>query len=213
MAILVKTRTRITDAIHGDNRRQPTEFCRRCCATIRTVGLVVVIAACMAAGLVPYAHAEPAFDEQAVKAAFIFNFAKFVEWPQKAFADTGTPITIGILRNNAFADVLERTVKDKTVDGRKLVVKRFNKVRDIQKCHIVFVSASEKASVSDVLDRAKGTSWLTIGETEGFAQRGGIINLIKEEKRFRFEINVKSAKKAELKISSKLLKLAKIVED
>ena len=97
--------------------------------------------------------------------------------------------------------------------GRKLVVKRFNKVRDIQKCHIVFVSASEKASVSDVLDRAKGTSWLTIGETEGFAQRGGIINLIKEEKRFRFEINVKSAKKAELKISSKLLKLAKIVED
>ena len=105
----------------------------------------------------------------------------------------------------------EQAVKDKTVNGRKLQVKRFDNVRNVERCHILFISASEKMRLSKALERTKDLNVLTVSDIGGFARRGGIIGFTMERNKVGFEINVDAAKKAELTISSQLLKLAKVV--
>jgi len=157
-----------------------------------------------------YADTRPV-DEYQVKAAFLYNFANFVEWPAKAFQDSNDPLVIGILGNDNLADITDRMVRNKTVNGRKLVVKRFQKPKDICKCHILFLSSSEKNQQRTILKSLEGANTLTVGETDDFTRCGGMINLITES-RVRLEINVAAARKCSLTISSKLLRLAKVVE-
>jgi hypothetical protein len=180
----------------------------------RICWLIIVGAVCVVAGGIPNAQAGSSPPgEYEVKAAFLYNFAKFVEWPAEAFDDADAPLTIGVLGEDPFGDTLEQTVKGKTANGRKLAIRRFHKVRDLQPCHILFISSSEKRHLSEILDRLKGSSVLTVGEVEGFAKRGGVINFFVEDNRIRFEVNVDAAKRAKLKMSSKLLRLARIVRD
>jgi len=151
--------------------------------------------------------------EYEVKAAFLYNFAKFVEWPDDALDDSKSPIVVGILGEDSFGSIIDKTVAGKTVCEKKFVIKRFRMIADVERCHILFVSSSEEARLDKILDKVKDSNVLTVGETEGFAERGGIINLTNEQNKIRFEINVDAAKRAGVKISSKLLKLAKVVRD
>jgi len=161
----------------------------------------------------PHAGAEDDMTgEYLVKAAFLYNFAKFVEWPNEAFPDARSPISLCILGDDPFGAALE-TIRGKAVRGRKLVIKKYTQIENIQTCHILFISSSERDRLNQVLDLLKTSNVLTVGDIEKFANKGGVVNLIKIGNKIKFEINVAKAREAGLKISSKLLKLAKIVGD
>jgi hypothetical protein len=154
-------------------------------------------------------------SEYLIKAGFIFNFAKFVEWPSAVFAQTDTPIVIGILGTDPFGSIIDQIVRDKKIGNRGFIVKRLNWNRDskeLKDCNILFVSASERARIDDVLQIVKNLPILTVGETPGFAERGGIIRFTVEDNRVRFEVNVEAAHQAQLTISSRLLTLARIIQ-
>ncbi len=148
-------------------------------------------------------------SEYQVKAAFILNFAKFVNWPPDAFPDAQSPLHIGVFGENRFGPDLERTVRNKTLNNRPIVVKECRTLEEAKKCHLLFIGTSEKKPLQEVLDGLAGMNILTVGETENFIKSGGMINFFREGNRFRFEINDEAAKKAGLKIDSKLLGLGK----
>jgi hypothetical protein len=153
-------------------------------------------------------------SEYLIKAGFIYNFAKFVEWPSATFSQPDSPIVIGVLGTDPFGSVLDRIVEDKKIGARGFVVKRYKwgkDLKDLKDCKILFVSASEKAHIDEILQSVKGQPILTVGETPGFAERGGVIRFTVEDNRVRFEVNVDAAHQAELNISSRLLTLAKII--
>jgi len=154
-------------------------------------------------------------SEYLIKAGFIYNFAKLVEWPTASFAQPDSPIVIGILGEDPFGATLDRIVADKKINGRGFAVKRVKWSRDfkdLRDCNILFVSSSEKEHIESVIDAMKGLPILTIGDAPGFAKRGGIINFMLEDNKVRFEVNVEAAKHADLTISSRLLTLARIVQ-
>jgi len=146
-------------------------------------------------------------DEYRVKAVFLYNFAKFVEWPSYLGSDT---ICIGVLGDDPFGDLLNQIVDGKTVNGRGFVIRHL-KLEQARQCQIVFVSASEKRNLRSILASLKGAGVLTVGETSGFAEMGGVINFQIVESKVRFEVNISAADLAHIKLSSKLLSLAKIV--
>jgi hypothetical protein len=166
--------------------------------------------------------------EYQIKAAFLYNFIKFVDWPKEKIADSNEPITIGIIGKDPFGNAFE-PLKAKKVKGRSVVIKRFEsfkelkkssekdktelsrQIESLKKCHLLFICSSEKENSGKIIEALKGSSVLTVGETAGFLKAGGIINFVMEEKKVRFEINVTAAKQAKLKIRSKLLRLAKRV--
>jgi hypothetical protein len=146
--------------------------------------------------------------EYQIKAAFIFNFAKFIDWPAQALPQATSPLVIGILGENPFHDDLARTIRDKTIDDHPLVIKEFRSSAQTTNCHILFICTSEKNRLPEILRTLKGTSVLTVGETERFTEIGGMINFVFEGTKIRFQINNDAATSAGLKISSKLLRLA-----
>jgi hypothetical protein len=156
-------------------------------------------------------HAEAASEYQ-VKAAFLYNFTKFVEWPADFFPSADAPIVIGVLGDPQFADVVAQTIRGQTINGRKLVSKRLEG-DDTSGCQVIFMGAVEKKRIAKALDKLKDSSVLTVGETEGFAQSGGVIGFLVENNKVGFEINAGSARQKRLKISSQLLKLAKHVRN
>ena len=154
-------------------------------------------------------------SEYLIKAGFIFNFAKFVEWPSSAFAQPDSPIVIGILGSDPFGTIIDRIVQDKKIGTRGFVVKRLKwgtDLKELKECKILFVGASEKAHVDELVQIVRGLPILTVGETLGFAERGGVIRFVLEANRVRFEVNVVAAQQADLTISSRLLTLARIIQ-
>jgi uncharacterized protein DUF4154 len=149
--------------------------------------------------------------EYRIKAAFLLNFVKFIQWPAEAFGSRDEPLVLGILGSDPFGGALE-PLRQKQVKGRAIEIKRFKTPAGATGCHVLFVSNSEKDALNDIFQNLEGRAILTVGETEQFLQRGGIINFIAFKNKIRFEINITAAHGANLKISSKLLKLAKIVK-
>ena len=149
----------------------------------------------------------PSFEYQ-VKAACLYNFAKFVDWPPRAFADRNSPIVFGILGDDPFGNALEAIIKNKTVNGRTLTIKRSRRVEDLKDCHVLFISRSEQTRDAQILKSLEGLSILTVSDTEEFLADGGIINFKMQNNKVRFEANVATAQRAALKISSELLDLA-----
>lgn len=144
--------------------------------------------------------------EYEIKAAYLFNFIKYVDWPS-----AGDTITIGVLGSNPFGTALT-PLNGKVVKGRRLLIKELASVRDGQNCQIIFISSSEKSRLPEIFENLKSARVLTVGETQGFANGGGIINFVEENNKVRFEINADSARRTGLSISSELLKLAKLVK-
>ena len=146
--------------------------------------------------------------EYKVKAAFLLNFTKFVEWPPEAFAGADSPLIIGVFGENPFGNQLEQTIKDKTVDNRPLKARQIQSVDDCTNCNLLFLGVAENDRIKTVLEKVRGVSVLTVGESDGFTEAGGMINFVREGQRFRFQVNNKAAQRAKLKISSKMLGLA-----
>jgi hypothetical protein len=151
--------------------------------------------------------------EYEVKAAFLYNFAKFVEWPDNAFASADAPVVFCIVGTNPFDGALERVINDRTAHGRRILVQETAEGTP-GACQLVFVSGSEDGRVARVVQTtqaAQGAPVLTVGESQAFNDAGGMIRLVVEEGGVRFDINAAIAERAGLKFSSQLLKLARKV--
>lgn len=150
--------------------------------------------------------------EYQLKAAFLFNFTQFVEWPPEAFKASDAPFCIGILGSDPFGGALDQVVQGESIHGHKLVVRRSENVEELQDCQMVFISKSEKQRAGEVLAKLNGKPTLSVGEIDGFTSHGGIINFFLQGNRVRFEINPAAAQREGIRISSQLLSLGKISE-
>ena len=153
---------------------------------------------------------EQSMEEHEVKAAFVLKLLNFVQWPNDA---GGRDLIIGFIGADATSDALQRQVAGQSINGRKVVVRRMGPEGDLKACQVIFVGASEGKSTPALLGRVRGTSVLTVGESAGFGQHGGVVNLLLNGGRIRFEVNPHAAEQAHLQISSRLLSLATIVAD
>ncbi len=161
---------------------------------------------------VPNTYAEPkSFQSYKVKAASLYYLTNFVSWPAEAFDSPNTPLKICILGEDPFGVFLDKLVHEEIMKGRQIVVERIADIKDLHACHILFISSSMKEQLHHIFKVTRKTNVLTVGDVEGFARLGGILNLIHKGKRLNVEINMDSAGSAGLQISSKLLNIAKIV--
>jgi uncharacterized protein DUF4154 len=166
----------------------------------------------LAASLDPVARgATPAAAEYQVKAVFLFNFTHFVTWPPEAFADATAPIVIGILGDDPFGSFLDRTVRDEKVNARKLVVRRYRLVEQVDDCHVLYVGPSESGRLAAILEQLHDRSILTVSDNENFARHGGMIALVAEKGHVRLSINTEAARAAHLQLSSNLLRSAELI--
>ena len=156
-------------------------------------------------------HAQ-AIDEYQLKGAFLFNFAKFVDWPAGTFKGLNDPITGCILGDSPFGRGFEQAVNGKVIESRRFVIRRASDVRQTAGCQILFVSASERKRLRAILDEIGGGGILTVGDTSGFAADGGVVNFALENGKVRIQINLDAAEHEGLRINARLLSMAEIVK-
>jgi len=147
-----------------------------------------------------------------LKAAFLYNFANFAEWPDGALA-AGQRLSLCVAGDDAVADALEKTIKGRKVDTHELTVEVIKPDAPIGSCHLLYVSGLDKKRAGELLDSLKNAPVFTVSDGHRFAEMGGVAQLILENDRMRFAVNVGAARRARLKISSKLLSLATIIKD
>ena len=148
-----------------------------------------------------------AFPEYLIKAAYLYKFALFTDWPESAFADADAPLRVCVLGKDPFGPTLE-TIVGRKVGDRQVVTSHYAGVEGAERCHVLFISRSEKKRLAGILGYLQKRPVLVIADTPNFIQAGGIINLTIVEKKIRFEINARMAERAGLKLSSKLLRMA-----
>jgi hypothetical protein len=169
-----------------------------------TLALVI---ACLVI-LAPCLHAQKSGPtENEVKSAYLYNFGKFVEWPAKA-AIVGEFFTICALGDDNFGSTLEATIAGESISGKKVLVKRVAKPQDAASCRILFIGSSQQSRVKEILAELDNTSVLTVSDMPEFTHRGGMIQFVVEANRVRFEVNLASAERSGLTLSSQLLKVA-----
>jgi len=140
----------------------------------------------------------------------IYNFTLFIEWPEQSFTSPSDPISVCVLGEDPFGSALEANISGKTVRGREMQIRRSPKLSELQTCQVLFVSQSEKKRMAEILGAIGTAGVLTISDTKDFAELGGVIELKTENEKIHFEINLKAAQRAGLKISYKLLSLATV---
>ena len=173
----------------------------------RPNGLVLLLTLVLAGALERLEARTP--SEYEVKAAFLYNFAKFVKWPEDG--RLGATFVFGVLGEDPFGPVLDQTLAGKTVLGRKAEVRRIDTAEAASKVQILFVGSSERPHLAEILKALEGTSVLTVGEMDHFTDRGGMIAFKLRNELVRFEINLDQVQRARLKMSSQLLRLAERV--
>jgi hypothetical protein len=151
-------------------------------------------------------------DPLEVKADMLFNIVKFVKWPDTATAPKGE-LTFAILGDDELASVIAATFSTRSVGGRQVFVRCIRRIEDARDCQVLYVATSETPRVTQVLETLSGKCILTTSDVPGFAAGGGMVNFVQDNERVRFEINPGSAERARLKISAKLLALARIVAE
>jgi hypothetical protein len=154
-------------------------------------------------------HAQTSMSEYQVKALFLLNFVKYVDWP----AGVSGPITIGILGQDNFDDNLTNAANGKSINGRAITIKHLSSGDSLGGCAILFISSSENSQLSSILSKTSSLPILTVGESESFLENGGVINFILKEGKIHLAINLKAAQRANLQISSKLLSVADVVKE
>jgi len=174
---------------------------------MRMRALLLIFALWMAGHAANHA-AEARATEYELKAAFIFNFSQFVDWPTNAFESDTEPMIIGVVGSDPFGPILDQIVQDEKVRGRPLVVQRFARPNEIKRCHILFVSKSLAAQWPEILRSVSDQPILTVSDMDRFSNRGGMIHLVTEKNLVRMRVNPEIARRSGLTISSKLLRLA-----
>jgi hypothetical protein len=175
-------------------------------AVLKSLRLLIV-----SAFMILPAFSSAAPGEYQVKAVFLFNFSRFVEWPASAFPTASAPFVVGVFGHDPFGTDLDEVVKGETVNGRPLVVRRVQSAADAAGCQILFIHQSEDQRLGELLAALDHRSTLTVSDLPGAAQRGVMIRLVTEKGRVRLRIDVESARAAALTISSNLLRSAEIV--
>ncbi len=173
-------------------------------------GLFAFLSVCSAGASFCDENSRP--TEYEVKAAYIYNFAKFVRWPKNALANGNENIRVCVLGDDPFGPSLS-AIEGKTAADKRIAVRRTTSPQNARGCEIVFISGSEAGHVRHIIRTIGGSPVLTVGDTEGFAEQGVIINFFMEKNTVRFEINPKAAARAGLRLSSNLLRIARIVEE
>ena len=183
----------------------------------RTIAVAMVLhalalmwAAPSNAGAADAAAAAPA-REYEIKAAFLYNFTKFVDWPARTFASADAPIVIGVLGDSPCVPALERLIKDRKVNGRTIVVRRIASAAEAKVTQLLFVGSAQEAQFAGLEPAIESLPVLTVGESPGFETLGGAIDFVPQGDKIRFEINIDAAEHAGLKISAQLQKLATVV--
>ncbi len=149
--------------------------------------------------------------EYQVKAAFLLNFTKFVQWPPGAFPDATAPITICVLGEDPFGPILDQLVEGEEANGRKLAVRRIRRIPAPKSCQVLFIGNNQKDVPALISDLGPGV--LTVADRESFLREGGMIGFVTRDRRVRFDINLRAASKASLNVSSRLLGVARSVEN
>jgi YfiR/HmsC-like len=177
---------------------------------ITAIAVLVLPLACVtgAAGAVAVGPQSP---EYLIKAAYLYRFAMFTEWPADSFATPDSPIVLGIVNSDPFGSAIDQTVQGKRISKRRIVVERLNWNQDPRHCHILFVSSPDMTRINELRSRVDGLSILVVGDNVDAGRRGGTINFTVMDNKVGFEINVDAAKRARLEISARLLNLARIV--
>ena len=175
------------------------------------ISVLLTLCALALVGL-PHLHADSTSIEYGVKAAYLYNFTRFIEWPSGTFSDSNGSFNICIIGRDPFGEAF-KVFKKKPLKGKNLKIYQFDKIRGTDNCHIAFISQSEKDHLEEILAALDGSGALTVSDIENFALKGGIINFVKVEQNIRFEINLKEAERSGLGISAKLLSLAKTIYD
>jgi hypothetical protein len=149
--------------------------------------------------------------EVQIKAAFLYKFGDFVQWPPAAFARADAPFAIGVMGADALAAALEQLVVNRTVQGRPIAVRRLRPGESLAGLHVLFIGRAESAHLGETLAATRGQALLTVTETENALASGSMINFVAEESRVRFDVALPSAERGQLKISSRLLAVARRV--
>jgi hypothetical protein len=150
-------------------------------------------------------------SEFEVKAVYLFQFGKFVQWPKEP-RSSAEVFTLCILGKDPFGDILDDVLAGETLDGKPPAIRRIREVRAAEDCRMLFVSASEAERLDDILENLEGKGILTVSDMDDFSKRGGMIQLVLDQGRVRFEVNLAAATKARLELSSELLKVARAVK-
>jgi hypothetical protein len=167
------------------------------------LGLMVLLWASLTA------HAQTSMSESQVKAQFLLNFVKYVDWPSGG----STSVIIGILGHDNLTDDLQSAAEGKSINGREIVIKHLSADDALNGCAILFISSSENSRLDEILSKTSVLPILTVGENESFLQKGGIINFMLKDGKIRLAINLKVAQQVKLQISSKLLNVADVVKE
>jgi len=185
----------------------PAKACRKRRSTIIPVAAVVLLLWC-----VPGSFAQPhAVYEYELKAAVLYKIVKYVDWPAVSFENTDDTYILYILGEDPFGDMIQ-AYENRSINDKKLEIRRARRVSDIGPCHMLFIGSSEEKNLPSILNAIQHRNILTVGDMEEFAHRGGIINFVLKQNRITFEINLQNAKDAGLQINAKLLRLATIVD-
>jgi len=174
------------------------------------MAIAVLLCGVVTLAISPQRSDAAAKSEYQVKADFLLNFTRFVEWPASAFADENAPFSICVLGEDPFGETLDRVVAGESAAGRKLEVRRIQEPPAAKTCQILFVARSDE-DVADIL-KGIGPGVLTVGENEGFLRSGGIIEFVREGRHVRFDISNRAAAKASLTLSARLLSVARSVQ-
>lgn len=135
--------------------------------------------------------------EYSLKAAYLFNFAQFIEWPSNRFASAEAPIVIGVLGDDPFGAALDQAVKGKTLGARPFEIRRFKQITEVRGCHVLFVCSSEAKRVAEIVAASDKAGVLTVSDLDRFAEQGGTINFYTENNKVRFKINLSAAERGD----------------
>jgi hypothetical protein len=168
-------------------------------------GAVVLLALFVTPGLLAQ---QPKPNEYQVKATYLYNFGRFIKWPETLSAARGDSFSVCVLGQDPFGSILDSTLAGEVLDGKPVVLRRISKTQDAGECRILFISSREEKHLNDILTALDASGVLTVSDMPGFTRRGGMIQFVLEGGKVRFEINLASAESAKLVLSSELLKVA-----
>lgn len=195
-----RTRRRVKDALRAMTRMSCIRLVLWCVLAVQAAVPQLAVAQGDSAG------------EYELKAAILYNLTRFVEWPPTAYSSPQAATVLCILGRDPFGQSLSSIVSKQSANGRPVLVRHARNDKEIGGCHVLYISASERKQVVQILSTASGSSILTVGEITQFAVRGGMIQFGLEDKEVRFDVNLDAASQAGLKISSRLLVLARVVK-
>jgi YfiR/HmsC-like len=176
-----------------------------------TISPLLILLLMLVAGATGLAADPQTLTEYQIKAGFFFNFTRFVEWPENAFATPSSPIVICVVGETLLTDLLTDVAMGRVVNGRAVSINRVKPTDDLRRCNLLFISAVAERRTTEILESVKKTNALTVGETAGFPQAGGMINFSIEDNKVKLELNLGAATRAGLKVNSKLIAVSRLV--